>query len=42
MDHPFIRCGMLVRQNRKIFNSMALYDLRRVNNVTVLAGMALR
>ncbi|MDZ8095035.1 MAG: GMC family oxidoreductase [Nostoc sp. DedQUE05] len=41
MDHPFIRCGMLVPQNRKIFNSMALYDLRRVNHVTVMGKFAL-
>ena len=41
MDHPFIRSGMLYPSSRKIFNSTALYDLRRVNNVTVMGKLHL-
>lgn len=41
MDHPLVVCGMLAPQTRKIFNSMALYDLRRVNNVAVMGKYTL-
>ncbi|NEU71537.1 GMC family oxidoreductase [Hassallia byssoidea VB512170] len=41
MDHPFIRSGMLYPESRKIFNSTALYDLRRVNNVPVMGKLHL-
>jgi choline dehydrogenase-like flavoprotein len=41
MDHPLIRCGMLFPKSRKIFNSMALYDLRQVNNCSVMGKFSL-
>ncbi|MBD2603749.1 GMC family oxidoreductase [Scytonema hofmannii FACHB-248] len=41
MDHPLIRSGMFYPSTRKIFNSTALYDLRRVNNVPVMGKLRL-
>ena len=41
MDHPLVRCGMLVPQNRKVFNTMALYDLREENGVSVMGKFRL-
>jgi choline dehydrogenase-like flavoprotein len=41
MDHPLVAGGTLIPQNRSIFNSMALYDLRRVNNVPVMGKYTL-
>lgn len=41
MDHPLIRSGTILPNNRQIFNSTALYDLRRVNNVPVMGKITL-
>ncbi|OUL26463.1 GMC oxidoreductase [Nostoc sp. RF31YmG] len=41
MDHPLIFSGILFPRNRKIFNSIALYDLRLVNNVAVMGKLAI-
>lgn len=37
MDHPVVRSGMLVPQNREVFRSLNLYDTRWVNGTMVLA-----
>jgi choline dehydrogenase-like flavoprotein len=36
MDHPLVRCGLLIPSDRDIFNKTALYDLRTVHNVAVM------
>ncbi|MDM9380183.1 GMC family oxidoreductase [Chlorogloeopsis sp. ULAP01] len=41
MDHPIIRSGILYPSSQKIFNSTALYDLRRVNNVPIMGKLHL-
>ena len=41
MDHPLVAGGTLTPENRSIFNSMALYDIRRVNNVPVMGKYTL-
>ena len=41
MDHPFVAGGTLVPENRSIFNSMALYDIRQVNKVSVMGKYTL-
>jgi choline dehydrogenase-like flavoprotein len=41
MDHPLVVCGNLVPKSRSVFNSMALYDLRQVNNVPVMGKFTL-
>lgn len=41
MDHPLIRSGTILPNNRQIFNSTALYDLRRVNNIPVMGKITL-
>lgn len=37
MDHPLLRSGMMVPFDRKVFDSLALYDTRWVNGAMVLA-----
>lgn len=37
MDHPVVRPGVLVPDNREVFNRLALYDARWVNGARVLA-----
>jgi len=41
MDHPFVNGGTLIPTNRQIFNTTALYDLRRVNNIAVMGKLTL-
>ena len=41
MDHPIVDCGTLVPQDRSVFNSMALYDLRQVKNIPVMGKYTL-
>lgn len=41
MDHPLVVCGNLIPNSRSIFNSMALYDLRQVNNIPVMGKYTL-
>jgi choline dehydrogenase-like flavoprotein len=41
MDHPLVAGGTLIPENRSIFNSMALYDIRQVNNVSVMGKYTL-
>ncbi len=41
MDHPLVDGGMFIPSNRQIFNTTALYDLRRVNNVAVMGKLTL-
>lgn len=41
IDHPFVDGGMLIPNNRQIFNTTALYDLRQVNNVAVMGKLTL-
>jgi choline dehydrogenase-like flavoprotein len=41
MDHPGFRIGVLIPSDRKIFDSAALYDLRRVNQTPILGRLAL-
>ncbi len=36
MDHPLVRCGLLIPNDRNIFNKTAFYDLRTVHNVAVM------
>lgn len=41
MDHPLCYCGTLVPFKPEIFNTTALYDMRRVNNVPVMGKLSL-
>lgn len=41
MDHPGFRLGVVIPFDRKIFDSTALYDLRRVNGTPILARLNL-
>ncbi|HEY9740936.1 MAG TPA: hypothetical protein V6C90_10645, partial [Coleofasciculaceae cyanobacterium] len=41
MDHPMVRSGLLLPSNPQIFDSMALYDMRRVRGTQVIAKLAL-
>ncbi|HEY9739599.1 MAG TPA: GMC family oxidoreductase [Coleofasciculaceae cyanobacterium] len=41
MDHPMVRSGLLLPSNPQIFDSMALYDMRRVRGTPVIAKLAL-
>jgi choline dehydrogenase-like flavoprotein len=41
MDHPLVYGGLFIPSNPQIFNSTALYDMRRLSNVTVMGGLTL-
>lgn len=41
MDHPLIYGGHFIPSNPQIFNSTALYDMRRLGDVTVMGGLVL-
>lgn len=41
MDHPLVYSGMFIPSNPEIFNTTALYDMRRVNNVPVMGKLSL-
>lgn len=41
MDHPMVRSGLLFPSNPKIFDTMALYDLRRVRGTHIIAKLGL-
>lgn len=41
MDHPMVRSGIFLPSNPQIFDSMALYDLRRVRGTSVIAKLGL-
>jgi choline dehydrogenase-like flavoprotein len=41
MDHPLVLGGLFIPSNPKIFDSMALYDLRQLSKGTVMGGLAL-
>ena len=42
MEHPFVNCGFFIPANREVFNSAALYDVRRVRDATVMGMLKLR
>jgi choline dehydrogenase-like flavoprotein len=39
MDHPLVDGGMLIPKNPKLIDQMALYDLRQVNQVSVMGKL---
>lgn len=41
MDHPLVPGGIIIPSNPQVFNQTALYDLRRVNGIPIMAGLAL-
>lgn len=41
MDHPLVRTGEFIPRDRRLFNSTAIYDRRRVNNTIVMGKLAL-
>ncbi len=41
MDHPLVDAGMFVPSDPDLFNHMALYDLRRINNTPILGKLGL-
>jgi choline dehydrogenase-like flavoprotein len=41
MDHPIVHGGRFYPSNRKLINSMALYDMRYVNGVTIMGALGL-
>lgn len=41
MDHPMVRCGLLIPSNSQIFNSTALYDMRKVRGTSIIGKLAL-
>lgn len=41
MDHPLVVGGLFIPSKPKIFDSMALYDLRQLSKGTVMGGLAL-
>jgi choline dehydrogenase-like flavoprotein len=41
MDHPLVHGGLFIPANPKIFDSMALYDLRQLSQGTVMGGLSL-
>jgi len=40
MDHPLVYGGLFVPSNPKMFDSMALYDLRQLSKGTVMGGLS--
>lgn len=42
MEHPFVNCGSFIPASREVFNSAALYDVRRVNDATIMGMLRLR
>jgi choline dehydrogenase-like flavoprotein len=42
MEHPFVNCGSFIPASREVFNSAALYDVRRVKDATVMGMLKLR
>ena len=41
MDHPIVPGGLFIPSNPNLFNQTALYDLRKVNGIPVMAGLGL-
>lgn len=41
MDHPYLYGGLFIPNDPAIFNSTALYDLRRMNNVAIMGALKL-
>lgn len=40
MDHPLVYGGVVIPANPKMFDSMALYDLRQLSKGTVMGGLS--
>lgn len=41
MEHALFRLGLFMPSNRQIFNSTALYDIRCINNISVMGKLSL-